>query len=415
MTSPWLERWKISSRSPNQGGQSTSFRATSLTDATEQVFIKTLRRPRSLEARKRFRREVSAYETLSVTGIPKLIEHNASDWQDLNVPLYLVLEYVPGPTLGEEIEKHGPFSAETATSCITAISNVLEACHAEEVIHRDLKPANILLLDGDPRKPVVIDFGLSFNQIDSDLTEVTRAGEEVGNRFLRLPEHASGGKDPVSDVTQLAGLLYYGLTGIEPRVLTDEDGNKPHQRAQPKRLLEQAVQGPEVLRLMTLFDRSFDPRLLSRFQSIDEFRTSLDRVFAAPATGPDDYQSLVGRLDDIVNQPAHLDAATNAEILRTFTTFALYEVDSLAKKKHLQVAQTGGGSDFSASTPWTEIKLALSTAGESQHKWATYHFELRGPLDVVLIVGADEVWRGSATNSELSELVQKFVIEAFVN
>jgi serine/threonine protein kinase len=66
------------------------------------------------------------------------------------------------------------------------------------VTHRDIKPANVALRNDDITKPVLVDFGLSFN--DSDADDLTRVGEEVGNRFLRLPEHAFGERGAASDV-----------------------------------------------------------------------------------------------------------------------------------------------------------------------------------------------------------------------
>jgi hypothetical protein len=54
-----------------------------------------------------------------------------------------------------------------------------------------VKPANVVLRNDDLTAPVLVDFGLSFN--DSDEDDLTRVNEEVGNRFLRLPEHAFGG------------------------------------------------------------------------------------------------------------------------------------------------------------------------------------------------------------------------------
>ena len=73
-----------------------------------------------------------------------------------------------------------------------------------------------------------MDFGLSFNDAEED--DLTRVGEEVGNRFLRLPEHATGGRGAASDVTQLAGILIYSVSGCEPRVLLDKEYKMPHQR-----------------------------------------------------------------------------------------------------------------------------------------------------------------------------------------
>ena len=107
---------------------------------------------------------------------------------------------------------------DTGLACVKELASVLNRCHENDFTHRDLKPANIVLRNSDITTPVLVDFGLSFNNAEED-NPLTRLNEEVGNRFLRLPEHRRGGRAPASDVTQLAGIFFYIITGHEPRVL----------------------------------------------------------------------------------------------------------------------------------------------------------------------------------------------------
>src|SRR5450755_608564 len=211
-----------------QGGQGHSYQARDKSNGS-LVFVKELKRRNSAVARKRFRREVTAYETVAGTGLPALIYDNSSEWQIPSVPLFMVLEWIDGLSLRQKVSQDGPVSLQDAAVCVIAIGKMLSECHAAGVTHRDIKPANVMLRRGALSTPVLVDFGLSFN--DAQLDDVTRV-EEVGNRFLRLPEHAAEGnsRSHLSDVTQLAGLFFYCLTSREPRVLSDEEGHAPHQR-----------------------------------------------------------------------------------------------------------------------------------------------------------------------------------------
>jgi hypothetical protein len=123
---------------------------------------------------------------------------------------------------------------------------------------------------------------------------------------------------------------------------------------------------------------------------------------------------LLIQLDQVVSQPTQIDIAANSERLSSFNRFATYDLDTFAKSKRLHVTSTGGGGEFSGVTPWTELRLALSNAGETGYSWVTYRFELRGPSDVVLVVGSKEVWRGSSPTPELSEIIQGFAVQAYL-
>jgi hypothetical protein len=89
MSDPWEANWERIPGSERQGGQGRSFVATKRDGSGERAFVKTIRRPRDRRARKRFAREVAAYETLDHAGLPTLIEHNRDAWNVAFTPLYL--------------------------------------------------------------------------------------------------------------------------------------------------------------------------------------------------------------------------------------------------------------------------------------------------------------------------------------
>lgn len=113
-----------------------------------------------------------------------------------------------------------------------------------------------------------------------DVEFATDDGQEIGNRFLRLPELSAGSRlrqDPRSDLSFAAGILFYGLTGRNPNILQDAEGRLPHQRSAALATLKSAV-GARLPRLLSLFDDAFAPRITDRFTTADTMLAGLDRV-----------------------------------------------------------------------------------------------------------------------------------------
>ena len=52
---------------------------------------------------------------------------------------------------------------------------ILEACHEAGLMLRDVTPENIILADGDPARPILLDFGLRFRK-DSEIYVDTEDG-----------------------------------------------------------------------------------------------------------------------------------------------------------------------------------------------------------------------------------------------
>ena len=61
--------------------------------------------------------------------------------------LALVMQYVPGRSLGRAIHEDGRFTPERAEAVLSDIAAALAYAHARGVVHRDVKPENIFLND----------------------------------------------------------------------------------------------------------------------------------------------------------------------------------------------------------------------------------------------------------------------------
>ena len=131
-------------------------------DAPPSV-LKELNNQSDPDRRRRMRREVVALETLPHPSTPRLVDDNTKHFADLEIDLYAVFEFIPGPTLGEYVAKRGPLALADGIALATALLTILEVYHDAGIGHRDIKPDNIILRNGNPVSPMLIDFGMSFN------------------------------------------------------------------------------------------------------------------------------------------------------------------------------------------------------------------------------------------------------------
>src|SRR5262245_26595123 len=123
-----------------KGGMGEVFLATD-TRLRREVAIKALPAEFAFDPERlaRFEREAQLLASLRHPNIAAIYGLEEADGHR-----YLVLEYVPGPTLGERLEQGALPLDETLDVC-TQIAAGLEAAHEAGVVHRDLKPANIKL------------------------------------------------------------------------------------------------------------------------------------------------------------------------------------------------------------------------------------------------------------------------------
>jgi outer membrane protein assembly factor BamB len=160
----------------------------------------------SPDFRVRFRREVAAAQKVSGLFTAPVVDADVS-----GVPLWLATAYVPGPSLSEAVNEHGPLPAPSVLALAAGLAEGLAAIHAAGVVHRDLKPMNVLLAPDGPR---IIDFGISRAV---EATSLTGAGFVVGSAGFMSPEQAAGGDvGKASDIFSLGTVLVFAATGEGP-------------------------------------------------------------------------------------------------------------------------------------------------------------------------------------------------------
>jgi serine/threonine-protein kinase len=139
--------------------------------------------------------------------------HSAGEADGL---LYAVMEFVPGESLRERLEREGRLPPEEAGRILHELASGLAAAHTQGVIHRDIKPENVLL-DAETGRALLVDFGVA-QALAAGEDRMTAVGMVMGSPRYMSPEQASGetALDGRSDLYTLGLVGYEMLTGRPP-------------------------------------------------------------------------------------------------------------------------------------------------------------------------------------------------------
>ncbi len=248
------------------------------------------------EFTRRFRREAITAANLRHPNIVVIYDVGAHE----NFQ-YIVMEYLQGPTLQQEIQQEGALPIERVMSIVGQLAGALDYAHQQGLVHRDIKPANILI--GSLDRITLTDFGLVKA---AGSRRITGEGAAIGTLKYMSPEQAAGRElDWRSDVYSLGVVVYEMLAGETPFA-----GTTPYQTLHslmykpPPPLSQRNPQVPASVELVVLRALAKEPG--TRFSSAGDFAQSL-----AAATG--------------VGTPVSLD--TDTELLTRRSIFVLTTPD----------------------------------------------------------------------------------------
>ena len=170
--------------------------------------------PRALE---RFEREVRLTATLSHPNIVEVYDYGRAE----DGTYYYVMEYLPGLSLDELVERHGPLPPGRVVYLLRQVCQALSEAHAAGLIHRDIKPSNVIAARRSGMDDVakLLDFGLVLPRAGSPTPQLTGEGQVLGTPLFMAPEQVMGGGrvvDERSDLYALGAVAYFLLTGRPP-------------------------------------------------------------------------------------------------------------------------------------------------------------------------------------------------------
>jgi eukaryotic-like serine/threonine-protein kinase len=298
-----------------EGGLSTVFVATD-TRADDIVVVKVSdprllvryaagTRAEAAEARaywsemiERMRREVDALADLRHPNIVRVLAAGAIT-DELR---YVVMEFLRGRTLREELTRRGRFDFAEAARVGAEVAEGLSVVHARHIVHRDLTPRNIFLCDegsefgvrgselsppatfrlptSDSRLPAVkvIDFGIAKFPQPPGAPAYTQHAVMAGTPGYAPPEQCQNlALDHRADIYSLGVVLYEMVTGRRPfagRAATEIAFNQV--QGTPPRPREFAPDLP--LRFEALILRALSREPQARHQSAAELAAELRAV-----------------------------------------------------------------------------------------------------------------------------------------
>jgi len=205
-----------------RGGMSTVFKARHQL-LKKMVALKILTPQFRVDQQKllRFQQEAISVGRLDHPNIIKIYEFALPEDREP----YLVMDYVEGSTLADEIARN-PLPLSRALNIFKQICRGLSHAHKMGVIHRDLKPSNVMIESDDStgkiqptsEKIKIVDFGIA-KVLTPELPTVklTQTGEIFGSPLYMSPEQCMGKSlDARSDIYSLGCLIFETLTGKPP-------------------------------------------------------------------------------------------------------------------------------------------------------------------------------------------------------
>ena len=164
----------------------------------------------------RFEQEIHITAKLSHPNTVEVYDHGRTE----DGTFYYVMEYLPGLSLAQLVERHGPLQGARVVYLLKQICGALSEAHGVGLVHRDIKPENIFAANRGGLNDVakLLDFGLVKPKPELRELTLTQEGSLAGTPSYMSPEQAMGDRQPDvrSDIYSLGAVAYFLLTGRPP-------------------------------------------------------------------------------------------------------------------------------------------------------------------------------------------------------
>lgn len=256
------------------GGFSKVYRAADLESGATVALKVLVPRFVGTDIEVRFLREARALHQLKHPDILRIVGFGRAR----SGRSFLAAEYLIGANLRQVLRKHGRFDPAEVVTLMTPVCRALEAAHAAGIVHRDVKTSNVFVLDGEPSKVKLLDFGVAkflrpeFNQGQA----LTFQGERLGTPCSMAPEQIRGGEvDGRADVYALGVMLFQLLTGRWPFRGSMDELEAMHLGVSPPKPSDEVPVSRELDQVVL---RAMNKNPSDRFPTVEAFREAMQQA-----------------------------------------------------------------------------------------------------------------------------------------
>ncbi|OHS93261.1 CAMK family protein kinase [Tritrichomonas foetus] len=285
-----------------------------------------------------FRAEIRALLNLFHPHVIKIFDHFTSA-----TLLYIILEYCPGGSLKDVIDRAGCIRPPIIYELCRQILDALHFCHLHEVAHRDVKPSNILIDKYGRAK--LADFGLAQHFQNQQLSNIFGGSlPYLAPEILEMKPY-----DPMKADVWALGITFYEMAS----------GRLPWETTTPEQLLIDIKSGP--FKVPANFSPLFVSALRAMLEVNPKARCTLPEVMAMPIfqkPRQTQQQSRLARTSEFQPQTSKKMKKLTPSML-TVKSATARKSCAFSKKRLTSVIQTFEGQEYANSDGFDESNLPL--------------------------------------------------------
>lgn len=193
-----------------------------------------------------------------------------------NDTVYLVMEYIPGISIGREmrLRQYQPFTPGEAAEIVFPVLDALRHIHARQLVHSDISPGNIMR--SEEGEICLIDLGAAKYRKESRsslsaafLKPVYAAPEQYETAREGVPRN----EGPWTDLYALGATLFYLLTGHKPLDVAGRLRSPDPELVSPENK-EYELEKP----WREFIQRAMAMEIETRFQTVEEFGVEMRKL-----------------------------------------------------------------------------------------------------------------------------------------
>jgi serine/threonine protein kinase len=222
------------------------------------VLLQNIDQSRYAKLKKRFADEARTLVALNNPHVVRVI-----DIFEENNTSYIVMEFVPGITLQQKVDRDGKMSVPEAINCIGQLAEAVSYIHDQHILHRDIKPDNVMITPDN--RIVLVDFGSAREFVNDEVQNHTAI---LTHGYAPIEQYATKGKKGnYTDIYAMGGVFYFALTGEKPMDAADRT---MMQMKSPKELVSSV---PDEINNTIMKAMEMKPE--DRYQTVREFMVDL--------------------------------------------------------------------------------------------------------------------------------------------